>query len=184
MPTVTQPNIYSEFCIEVIIQGTECPFRSHGKSCPYAHTKDEIAPRVCEREVEEPVCWSRNYNFPFKCKCIHRNEDVDEYAKRLGFDPAHTDYDKSDLYGLHNEIEECNKQIGKLMRALNEIHADNTFYIKRTNRYIKYLTAKIYFLNNLIHKKEKEHSRWLKREAYEDRRDKWRQQFLERDDDE
>mgnify|MGYP000844833755 FL=1 len=168
MAAVNQSNIYTDFCPSVIVQGVKCPYRHNGGACPYAHTKEEIQLRKCTREVAEPVCWSRNYKWPFICKMIHKDETKEEYADRLGFDPDHVKYDRCS-YGKCNEyLNECNEIITKI----NKIEGID-------NNRLNYAIIKKKFLEDLVQTKKKELDAWERQEAKDHRRDKYREQYNE-----
>jgi hypothetical protein len=88
------------------------------------------------------------------------------------------------MYEVKQHIDDCDNIIEELNEKLiNSNHSNSTetdrAYWKRTKASIHHLKIKRQFLSPLLEKKIVELDEWAKKEAYEDRRDKYRDQYLE-----
>jgi hypothetical protein len=181
MATAIEQNIFPQYCISTRVPGMTCPALRRGLECTWAHRRDEINPNVCRRDGK---CRARERCFPFTCTYIHKGETKDEYSHRLDFDPDDKKYNDLQMYEVKQHIDDCDNIIEELNEKLiNSNHSNSTetdrAYWKRTKASIHHLKIKRQFLSPLLEKKIVELDEWAKKEAYEDRRDKYRDQYLE-----
>uniref|UniRef100_A0A6C0LVL0 Uncharacterized protein n=1 Tax=viral metagenome TaxID=1070528 RepID=A0A6C0LVL0_9ZZZZ len=175
MATVIEQNIFPQYCISTRVPGMTCPALRRGLECTWAHRRDEINPNVCRRDGK---CRARERCFPFTCTYIHKGETKDEYSHRLDFDPNDKKYNDLQMYEVKQHIDDCDNIIEELNEKLINSNHSNSYW-KRTKASIHHLKIKRRFLSPLLEKKIVELDEWAKKEAYEDRRDKYRDQYLE-----
>jgi len=82
------------------------------------------------------------------------------------------------MYEVKQHIDDCDNIIEELNEKLINSNHSNSYW-KRTKASIHHLKIKRRFLSPLLEKKIVELDEWAKKEAYEDRRDKYRDQYLE-----
>lgn len=155
MTSITNQNIFSEYCPSVLVQGMRCPARRKGEKCKFAHRRDEIFPYKCTREEGITGCSLRYHTTPLMCKRIHNDETKKEFTERLGFDPEHEKYNDYTSTQLYNTLVEIEKDTLKLKER--HVYIVNERDIKKNNKAIHKLKIKKKFLNELLYEKT-----WLK----------------------
>lgn len=156
MATINKPNIFSEYCPSVLIQGMQCPSERKGENCKRGHRHDEVFPNKCTHERGLLGCKNRYDKTPLICKCVHEGETKQELADRLGFDPEHIKYNNYSAKQVYDAIVDLKKDIEKLKEkaiGLNHSTATDKAFVKRINRAIHHLKIKKIFLNDLLYRK-------------------------------
>jgi hypothetical protein len=166
MASKSNQNIFSQYCMSTRVPGHTCSALRKGVECTYAHTRDVINPNLC-RWGE---CRARDQPFPYTCTYIHKGETKSEYSDRVDFD---RNYDCLNMSIVKRYVDECDT----IIAALKESNW------KRTNTSLHHLNTKRAYLESLFQKKLIALDEWAKKEAYYHRRDKYREQYRERDDD-
>jgi len=155
MATINKPNIFSEYCPSVLIQGKKCSAKQKGKKCNRAHKRDEIFPEKCMREGGMLGCSHRYDKTPLICKFIHDGETKQEFTDRLGFDPENIKYNNYTSTQICDTISDLKKNIKKLKYRNSTLGEEfsNQKYIQRNNKAIDQLKTKKKFLNDLVYEK-------------------------------
>jgi hypothetical protein len=180
MASKSNQNIFSQYCMSTRVPGHTCSALRRGVECTYAHTRDAINPRICKRVGGE--CRAKDRPFPNTCTFIHEGETKSEYSERVDFD---RDYSKLSFGNVANQVVECDAILAEMKEkaARSFWHDSSTeadrIYFKRMNTSIRLLNTKRSFLAALETEKKKKLDEWARWEAHEDRRDKYREQYLE-----
>ena len=67
-------------CNSVIHEGMKCGAR--GRRCKYAHTVEELRPRLCNRG-DKCNKYRTGTGGDTECKFVHPDEDIEDYVERL-----------------------------------------------------------------------------------------------------